>query len=179
MELLPYETLMATLREKRRELGVQQKWVAHQAEISAAYLSRMENANTKATYSTVYEIWRVLDECESSARETAADLMTTDIAWVGVDDSWRDARTAMLENGYSQLPVREDGRSVGRITERTLLDNPERDERVGAMMDAGLLEVRPGTARDAIVALLRDETDALLVHDGDEYVGIVTSMDLI
>ena len=179
VELLPYETLMATLRERRRELGVQQKWVAGQAGISAAYLSRMENGNTNANYATVYAVWRVLRDREVGDQETAADLMTPAVSWVAVDDSWRTARETMFENDYSQLPVRDGDRSVGSITERTLLDNHGEERRVGDMMGAAFIEVRPDTTRDAVAALLRDENDALLVTDGDEYVGIVTAMDLI
>lgn len=179
MELLPYDVLVRALREKRRALDVQQNQLAHEVEISPAYLSRIEHANAEATYTTVYRIWRALDERDREANPTAVDLMTTDIAWVGVDDTWRDARELMLENAYSQLPVLTDGACVGSITEQTLVRAEDRDTPIGELMEEPFLEVRPETSRDACATLLQEGNYALLVSDGETLVGIITPIDLI
>ncbi len=179
MELLPYESMVTALREKRRRLNIQQKTVARYADISPAYLSRIENAATHANYTTIYDIWHVLEREADAELETAADLMTTTIAWVTVDDTVRDARRCMLENDYSQLPVQDGNTLAGSVSERTLLEDTDPEQAIGEVIDPPFLEVAPTTGRDAVSALLSDGNTALLVTDPNDYHGIITPMDLI
>lgn len=179
MELLPYESLMRKLREKRRSLNVTQRQVASEAGVSPSQLSRMENGNAEAKYRTVHAVWESLRRHERAAQETAATLCSPDVAWAAADESVRAAWLRMRENHFSQLPVRDDaGRHVGGVTERSFVD-ADKTAPVREVMDSRFVEVSSTTARETLAALLRDETPAVLVRDGDEYNGIVTTADLV
>jgi CBS domain-containing protein len=52
---------------------------------------------------------------------SVADLMTTDVVTVGSDEPLGEAARLMLERKVGSLPVREDGRLVGIITETDML----------------------------------------------------------
>lgn len=183
MDILPYASLMKKLKQKRQSLDITQKEVAHRAGVSPAQLSRMENGNAEAKYSTVYSVWETLQKADSSTEETAADICTESIAWVTTEQTGRDARRLMLEKAYSQVPVREpDGeQSVGSLTERILMETEDVDRPIHKLMADPFIEVRPDTSKSAVVELLRDENDALLVggRGESEYSGIITPADII
>lgn len=181
MELLPYESLMTKLREKRRALDVTQRQVASEAGVSPSQLSRMENGNAEAKYRTVHAVWETLRRHERESRETAAELCSPTVAWADTDESVRDAWLRMREHHYSQLPVRDArGRHVGGVTERSFVD-AEKDAPVEAVMGPKFVEVSAATGRETLAALLREETAAVLVRgrDDDSYAGIVTTADLV
>lgn len=181
MELLAYESLMRKLRDKRRDLGIQQKELAADAGVSAAQLSRMERGNADAKYATVYEVWRTLKRYEADETETAAELCTPTIDWVRTDQTGADAAQLLLENDYSQAPVRapDGGRAVGSITTELLLGAGVSDQPVEELMQNPFIEVRPDTSKAAVKEHLSSHRDAVLVYSRGEYRGIITQFDLI
>jgi predicted transcriptional regulator len=98
----------------------------------------------------------------------------------------RDAVTIMRRRGYSQLPVLETGRSIGSISEKTVLDRIARGEnleelfrrKVGEVMESPLPVVNVDTSIEALYGLLQ-ENYALLVSQGDEVIGILAKSDLL
>lgn len=181
MELLTYESLMRKLRDKRRTLGIQQKQVAAEADVSAAQLSRMENGKADAKYTTVYDVWETLKRYEDDEATTAADLCTSSIDWVTTDQTGVEAARLLLDNDYSQAPVREPtgGRAVGSLTTETLLEEGSSDQPVTDLMSDPFVEVPPDTPRLGIESLLRTDSNAVLVRLDGTYRGIITKFDLI
>ncbi len=183
MHLFTYESLMRKLRTKRQELGLTQKEVAAQAGISAAQLSRMENGNAEAKYRTVYRVWKELDTVADTTEQTAEALATPDITWITTAQTGREARRLMWDNNYSQLPVcePEHQEAVGGITDRLLMLADELRQPITELMGPPFIEVRPETSRSAVVELLQDGNDAVLVRpDGTgQYTGIITPADVL
>lgn len=56
----------------------------------------------------------------NSQPATVRDVMTTQVVTIGVDDSIGVALECMRSRGFRRLPVVEDGRLVGIITDRDL-----------------------------------------------------------
>src|SRR5438477_10783977 len=112
--------------------------------------------------------------------------------FIGVQarDSVRAAIDAMQNYGFSQLPVVEDddgapdGRMVGSIQERTLLDRIYRDpslvdSAVGAAMDPPFPTIADNADMDEAFDLLLGGAPALVVIDRDRPVGMITKLDLL
>ena len=96
----------------------------------------------------------------------------------------------MQNYGFSQLPVVEgddaalDGRMVGSIQERTLLDRIYRDpslvdSAVGAAMDPPFPTIPDNADMDEAFDLLLGGAAALVVIDRDRPVGMITKLDLL
>src|SRR6266567_6368842 len=113
-------------------------------------------------------------------------------AFVGVQarDTVRAAIDAMQHYGISQLPVVEtdgdasDGRMVGSIQERTLLDRIYRDptlveSAVGAAMDPPFPTIPRNADMDEAFDLLLGGAPALVVVDRERPVGMITKLDLL
>lgn len=113
-------------------------------------------------------------------------VMTSLPLSIGVDDRVLEARELMAEHEIRHLPVTEDGRLVGVITQRDValaldpgLDVPFHEElRVGTVCSLEAYVVEPETPLDAVVAEMarRRMGSALVARDG-RLLGILTATD--
>lgn len=96
----------------------------------------------------------------------------------------RQALGLMSTWGVSQIPVLEDGRSIGTLTEATLmtraLEQPSvLDRPVREVMEASLPVVDGGFPSDRLAPMLTRESPAALVEQGGKLVGIVSRYDVL
>lgn len=107
--------------------------------------------------------------------------------FVGPDDTLLTAYGRMRRGDVSQLPVLENGRLVGIIDEGDILDKVEgaydgRWDRfnapVRAAMAAELHTLQASQSLDALLPVF-DRNEVAIVFDGDEFVGLITRIDLI
>ncbi|MFK5602639.1 CBS domain-containing protein [Haloferax volcanii] len=180
MELMDYESLMESLRTKRKQLGLQQRSVAQQAGIAPSTLNRMENHFHDANYRTVYNVWCVIHDAETQDSETAADLMHDSVLYANVTDTHDTVAQTMREKGFSQMPVKdENGVVVGSISERVLAENIDHETQIAELMEEEFSQIKASTPKSSVRRLLIDGQDALLVIDSGNVIGIITTADLI
>jgi cystathionine beta-synthase len=112
-----------------------------------------------------------------------ADDVTPHIVSVGANHKVSDALQMMKTYGLSQLPVLEDGRSVGSVREgrlmAKLLDNRDLLQApVSDVMDRAFPVVNEDVGVEAAVKYLKS-SPALLVEEYGRIVGIVTRQDVL
>lgn len=96
----------------------------------------------------------------------------------------RDALEIIKKHNISQLPVVENGKCVGSITEQNLLsvvlENSSRvDDTVSTLMEPVLPEVHMNEEIHKAIELLAKKAPAVLVTDGTKAIGIVTRFDVV
>jgi len=96
----------------------------------------------------------------------------------------RQALTLMSTWGVSQIPVLENGQSVGGLIEGTLMTRALAqpallDRPVSEVMDPPFPEVDAGTATDRVGSMLTRENPAALVRRDGELIGIVSRYDVL
>ncbi len=96
----------------------------------------------------------------------------------------RQALTLMNTWGVSQIPVLENGQSVGGLIEGTLMTKALAqpallDRPVSEVMDPPFPEVEATTATDRVGAMLTRENPAALVRKDGKLVGIVSRYDVL
>jgi cystathionine beta-synthase len=102
---------------------------------------------------------------------------------VGCNDVLTTAHNRLRNAGFSQLPVMEDDRLLGVITEDDILrfafGHPERfKEPVRAAMTSTFLKVDKSTSINNLVAMLEVRSSAA-VMDGEKFLGLVTRSDVL
>jgi cystathionine beta-synthase len=105
------------------------------------------------------------------------------VATVNADEKVLTAYQRMKLYDVSQLPVLKDGRIVGIVDEEDILaevyDNPEHfDEPVTEAMESHLVTVSPGAALEELLDIFKRGMVAIVV-DGDEFLGLITRIDLL
>jgi cystathionine beta-synthase len=102
---------------------------------------------------------------------------------VGCNDVLTTAHNRVRNAGFSQLPVMEDDRLIGVITEDDILrfafGNPARfKEPVRNAMTSTFLRVDKSTSINNLVAMLEVRSSAA-VMDGDKFLGLITRSDVL
>lgn len=178
MEIFPFETVAEMLRRKRQKLGINQKKAADLAGLSPSQVNRIENDSVNPSYESVYELYEALELLEDEESQTAEDMMHERVCWIESDESLEQAAKKMRENDFSQLPVRNDGENVGRITETMIIEAGNPDLEVGEVMREKLMAVNKDSNAKVVEEILKQEP-AVLVEGADGFKGIVAKADLL
>jgi len=105
------------------------------------------------------------------------------VATVNADEKVLAAYQRMKLYDVSQLPVLRDGRIVGIVDEEDILlevyDNPQHfNEPVTAAMESHLITVPPNASLEQLMEIFKRGLVAIVV-DGDEFLGLITRIDLL
>ncbi len=110
------------------------------------------------------------------------NLMTPDPIVINPDDTLANAKAIMDDGRFRRLPVVEDGRLVGIVTERDIREHMGYlgSTRVNAAMRTALITVAPhNTVEDAARLMLKHKIGGLPIIAEGKLVGIVTTSDLL
>jgi cystathionine beta-synthase len=115
--------------------------------------------------------------------QTKQDGETPRLVFVGPKQQVGDALQMMNTYGLSQLPVLEDGKSVGSLREghlmAKLLGNPDLMRApVAEVMEKGFPVVSDDTSVNAVVRYLKN-SPAIMVEEYGRIIGIVTRYDVL
>jgi CBS domain-containing protein len=120
-----------------------------------------------------------------------ADIMQTDVQTVLVDTPVNDVFVTLADARISALPVVDnDGRLLGVISKSDILASEEeveedsqallQDTAVQDLMTAPALTIAPNASvRDAAKQMLAAGVHRLVVTDGGDVVGIISTTDII
>jgi len=102
---------------------------------------------------------------------------------VGPTDVLTTAHNRLRNAGFSQLPVMQDGRLVGVVTEDTIMQfvygKPElMNAPVGDAMESAFIKLDRSESVNNLVAMLRVQPYAAIM-DGDEFIGLITRSDVL
>jgi len=105
------------------------------------------------------------------------DIMTVGIQTIGPDETASAARTKMKRHRIRHLVVVDDGRVAGIVSERDL---GRGGSRVREVMTADVVSATPDTTLRQAANLMRGRTiGCLLVIEGEDLIGVVTTTDLL
>ena len=177
---------LSTIQERRKRLNWTQRELAERSGVSQSAIAKIERGLMVPSYQVAAKLFQALEEGEREANreKTAADIMSRDIITLCPKDEVSRARELMKRYGISQIPVMEENKVLGMLTETDILEAYERygsrvsEYPVERIMGPAPLFVRASTPITAIVELLRTE-QALLVMEKGKPVGIITRADVI
>ena len=175
---------LTEIRRRRVALGISLGELARAIGRSDATLSRIERGQIRPSYELVQKILNYLEVQEglTAPRLTVGELMHKPLVTVDSKSSLQTAAQRMESGAYSQLPVVDDARVVGSLSESALL-------RALAQANARRIHVRevlepPYPVLDEafpadLLPPLLGRYPAILVTRRGALEGIVTKADLI
>ena len=166
------------LKKLRLEAELTQRQLAELVGVSQAHIAKVEKGRVDPRLSTVNKILQVLTEGEG---KKCREIMTRKVIFARPSEKISNISRLMMKFDISQLPVVDENRIVGTVTEESIVRNLSSriaDERVEKIMQAPLPSVPEDTNISMIKPLLEDHPGVLIVRKG-EIVGIITRSDLL
>ena len=175
---------LTEIRRRRVALGIPLGTLAVAVGRSDATLSRIERGKIRPSYELAQRIFSYLEQQEGIATPSlrAVDLMNRQLVSIDGTAPIGEAALAMERGGFSQVPVVEDGRVTGSLSEnavlRALAGPAGRRARVRDVQESAYPQVDQEFPADLLTGLLTRYPAVLVLHRG-ELKGIVTKTDLI
>ena len=168
------------IKHVRKKFGLTQTDLAKKASVSQSLIAKIESGRIDPTYSKVRKIVDVLHNLSNEKEVKAEEIMNAKVISLDPDDNIRVAIKKIKLYGISQIPVLNEHKIVGTISEAVLLDAllQGKGKKVKDVME----EAPPVVSRKAsitIVSNLLTFYPIVLVSDSGKLEGVITKTDVL
>jgi len=174
------------IKQGRVKLGLTQRELASLSGISTSMINQIESGRCKPSYDTAKKIFEVLSSQEGKTSLKAGDICSHEVISVDKDEKLEVAIEKMMKNSISQIPVREDSKIVGLVSEdvlaRKVLESDDK-KNIHQVPILQIMESPPpivdiSTPAKALIPLVRFAKCVLVSRKG-EITGIITISDTL
>ena len=170
----------------RKQLGLTQAELAKLSGVSQSLVAKLEAGKIEPSFSKAKALFDTLQKLQRRNSKRAKNIMSKDVEGIQQDRTVQEAADLMHKEAISQLPVYEDSKIVGSITEKTILKllseskspSDAFKKKISQIMDEPFPTVHEDTPVELLYQLL-DYFQAVLVTKRDKVVGILTKGDLL
>lgn len=175
---MPYE--LDEIKKVRKKLGLTQTELANRAGVSQSLIAKIESGRIDPTYTKTKKIFVALADLEKKEEIKAEQLMTVKIISVSPSDSVKEAISKMKKFQISQMPVVDDHKLIGLVSESTILEamlNSKVSQIKEVMQEAPPI-LSKATSIQVVSSLLRHFPMVVVAEEG-KLVGLITKSDLL
>lgn len=168
------------IKKIRKKLGMTQTDLANRAGISQSLIAKIESGRIDPTYTKTKKIFNALSELERKEEVKAEQIMNEKIISVPPDTSIKEAISKMKKFQISQMPVIDDKKLLGVVSESTILDAllNSKGKMIGDVMKDQPPIISRSTSIQVISSLLKHYPMIMVSEDG-KLVGLITKSDLL
>src|SRR3989344_6370804 len=165
------------IKTVRKSLGITKQGLAKLSGVSQALIARIESGSVDPSYSGTMKIFAVLESRKHSG--SANDIMTKKVVSVRSSEKISKAIKIMKRKGISQLPVIDDSKVIGIVSEKEVSHSfLEKKFIIKEIMSESPPIVGKSAPVDLLACLL-DFHPAVLVQESGSPCGIVTRADIM
>ncbi len=168
------------IKKIRKKFGLTQSQLANLSDVSQSLIAKIEGNRLDPTYTKVKKIFKAIDSLGKKKELKAEEIMTKQIISVKSNDDIKKVIDKMKKANISQMPVIEEHKSIGIISEAIILTSllNKKGKKVMDIMEDSAPVVSKNTAVTTISDILRSYP-MVLVSEHGELKGIITKADLL
>ena len=168
------------IKQIRKRLGLTQGQLAGRAQVSQSLIAKIESGRLDPTYSNAKKIFNALKELSKKQEAKASEIMSNKIISVSPQDDIKEAINKMKKFNISQMPVIEQDKSIGLVSESAILSAmlEKKAKTIKCMME----EAPPIISKDTSLSVISDLLKfypLILVSDSGKLKGVITKSDLL
>jgi predicted transcriptional regulator len=173
-------TSVKEIREIRKKLGLTQFELANRSGVSQSLIAKIEVGMLDPTYSNAMKIFGALNDLQNKNEMKAENIMNDKIISITPHTHVKDAISRMRSNGFSQLPVIQEHKAIGMISESRILDSllEKKAGYVEEIMESPPPIVSSDSSVTVVSNLLR-YFPMVIVSKKGQLVGVITKTDLL
>ena len=175
---MPYE--LNEIEKIRKNLGLTQSDLAKKANVSQSLIAKIESGKIDPTFTKTKRIFETLTYLEKKEAIKAEEVMNKKIISVAPQESIKNSITTMKKFNISQMPVIEDHKAIGLISESILLDALMNNK--GKNVEGIMGEAPPTVSKTAsiqVISSLLHHYPMVLVSESGKLIGLITKADLL
>ncbi|MBI1936412.1 CBS domain-containing protein [Candidatus Woesearchaeota archaeon] len=168
------------VKKIRKKIGLTQTQLANRAGVSQSLIAKIEAGRIDPTYTKTQKIFAALSDLEKKEEIQAGQLMTSKVIGVSPVDSIKDAIAKMKKYEISQLPVVDNHKLMGLVSESIILDAMLNSKAVivrEVMQDSPPIVSK--TTSIQVVSSLLKHFPMVLVSEEGRLIGTITKSDLL
>jgi predicted transcriptional regulator len=168
------------IQKLRRQAGLTQQDLAKRAGVSQSLIAKLEAGRIDPSFSKAKKLFEALSATKPGM--VAEEIMNRSLLTAAPHDSLKRSIDTMKRHGISQLPVLDDRKVVGLVSESTILDalisEKKATTHVELVMDDAPPIVTKKASIDTVTQLLK-EYPIVLVSEKGKLLGHITKADVL
>ena len=176
---------LGEIAKLRQEAGMSQSSLANMVKIPQSYLSKIESGKANPGYRLVKALFAAIEGASIAERTETIGGLASRIEAMSPDSSVLSANRIMRKMNFSQLPVFDSGKNVGRLTEAEILAAKRKyghkeplSKTVREIMGPAYPEFDADTPKSE-AGYVVEKLGAILIKKKDKLIGIITRYDLL
>ncbi|MBI5072227.1 CBS domain-containing protein [Candidatus Woesearchaeota archaeon] len=170
------------IKHLRKKLGLTQGELAKYAGVSQSLIAKVESDSIDPTFTNAQKIFTSLQQLSEKEEQKAVSVMNKNLIYLEPTDSLRVAIQKMKKYSISQLPVLEQKKAVGVISETAILDALMNNKSADTPLLEVMSEAPPIIDTNAsihVVSHLLKFYPMILVAEKGKLLGLITKADLL
>ena len=172
---------LGEIRQIRKKYGISQIELAKLAGVSQSLIAKIEGKRIDPTYTKTKKIFDALENLNKQKELKAKDIMNVKVISIKPSDSIKEAISKMKRYEISQMPVVENNKLVGVVSEAIILDalsNGKDVENVREIMEDCPPLISENSSASAVSGLLK-YFPIVLVSQKGKLKGVITKADML
>jgi predicted transcriptional regulator len=173
------------IKEKRKKNGINQKQLSEISKVSQSTIAKIETGKIKPSYDVVKNIFLSLEKLENKNIKRCKDIMTKKVICINFNKKILEASKLMKKYSISQIPVLNDNKIIGTITESNIISKISNlnydylmNLSVSKIMSSPLPILNLENTIISIIPIVK-EVGAVIIMDNNKIVGIISKSDLL
>ena len=177
---------ISEIKNKRKKAEITQSELAKETGVSQSLIAKIEAGAVSPSYGNAKRLFDFFESIHEKSGAKAAELMTKRVIGISPEMTLKQAIRVMKKNALSQLPVIEEGKNKGTVSEKNLLEKMNNAEDinkavempVSTIMSEAMPTVSEEIQLSTISALLQQSPGVIVAKNG-KITGIITKSDLL